>query len=187
MSGTRKNCSVQGATVKVQSVASWALQFPVSWSRKPSSVTLDFSLSSLAYRLYDLLALKNYKKHFGTNLVEASARELAPVVKKHPTTVARALKELEGVRPEGQPRGHAHTERLSRRGQKSLYRLTSLVFDQAVRVEAAPNQVVDVQGRDLEKVRSSRYCPKCGRKARSTSGVCDRCLKDWAKKTQQAG
>jgi Fe2+ or Zn2+ uptake regulation protein len=172
-----KKCAALSATVWAASVSSSAAQLPRFFVRKPVALSLDLSISSDACRLYDILAVENYRENFGTNLVTISVRGVAVLLQKSPSTISRWLKQLTKA---------GHLEKLSGRGARSAYRLNSEVFQHRAAVQSRAGEVRMVDGRDLPAVRARRKqeCPRCQKRAHitSTSGVCDECLAAWGRK-----
>ena len=173
-----KKCPVQSGTLWAQTVTSRMGQFQGLWTHKPSSVSLDFTISSDACRVYDILCIENYKSNFRTNLVSVTTRGLAELTGKSRTTVSRWLKEL---------CDNNHLEKISGHGQALVYRILSPVYDYKVRVETGPNEAHETTSRELPSIRTGKraVCPKCKKPAKitSTSGVCGKCLEAWAAKT----
>lgn len=175
-----KKCPVQSGTLWATTVTSRMGQFQRLFTRKPASVSLDFSISSDACRLYDILCIENYKSGFRTNLVTVTTRSLAELTGKSRTTVSRWLSEL---------RGGGHLEKVSRHGQALTYRLSSPVYDFRAVVETMPGAAAEVSSKDLVLLRDKkRKCLKCGKVSRiaSTSGACDSCLAEWIKRLASA-
>lgn len=143
----------------------------------PKTLTLDESVSDGAYRVFGLLALQNYQKGKKTNIVHASTRELAEQKHCSHTTIRKWLKELAL---------HGHIKILGTARGRASYKLTSPVFEYQVSVATAPGVTADVKSGKLPAIRDKRRkCPKCRLVTRiiSSSGICERCLAEWASRT----
>lgn len=175
-----KKCNIQGVTVQSPSVTSKALQSDLLWTKKPRALTLDFSVSSDACRLYDFLCIENYKREFRTNLVTVSTRPVAEVFTVSPMTISRWLKSL---------CSKGYLEKLSGRGQALTYKLLSPVHEYRAKVDTMLGATAEVASRDLAVVRDKkRKCLKCGNVGRivSTSGACDACMAEWVQRLASA-
>lgn len=175
-----KKCNAIDDTLWASTVTPGMLQLDRLWTKKPGAVSLDFSVSSDACRLYDVLAIENYKKAYRTNLVTIRTRDVGALFKKSPMTISRWLRQLSDA---------GHVEKLSGHGQVATYRLLSRHHEYHAKVDTMPGVSATVPSRDLAVVRDKkRKCLKCGkvRRIASSSGACDVCLEEWAQRKTSA-